>query len=319
MNGLGLPASGLDLLQRTVLHGLLCRAFSDAEAARETAAWFGLAWSGGGNVVAGWKRVLDELRTGGDDVAPLAHAAFAVRPSDPDWLRIPQLAQHWVGAEPPPARVRCEVSARSIIAKVACDGTEGWGTAWRVDLMRALTAAHCVGDRAARTLAPGGVTLVFPGGAVGAEVRDVDWDLDVALLEVREPSPAREVPALARNVAQGETWRAWGFPVALETGIVAEGTVADTAGRLAASPGGGFVPALQLTCAIGGLGGLEGFSGAPVWGPRGVIGLVRWGPPRLGQRVIYATRVEEIVGRFEFQGARLRGHGGARATAARAG
>lgn len=295
-----LPASTLDIAQRVALHGLLCRAFPDRERAHDVADALGITVSHGQPVDAAWNRVIDQHRRRNGDIGPLAAMALSAIPHDPEWRRIPKLDALRALDLRPPSRARNDADGRSLVAKlrrVNAPSSE-WGTAWRVDVTRVLTAAHCVGDRARQTLTSSAVTLEFPRGEVLADLReeDVDWANDAAILTLREPLRDGLAPALSTALQPGDAWRVWGFPSAMETGMVATGTVADPDGEMPTLDGDARVRAVQLTCDQGALGDLEGFSGAPVWARDGVAAMVRWGT--LKQRVIYATPTATLLERF---------------------
>lgn len=301
VNALGtLPASTLDIVQRVALHGLVCRAFSDRERASDVADALALTLSRELPLDHAWQRAIDQLRKRGDDLGPLASMALAALPDDPEWRRIPKLEALRALGLRPPTRVRNDSDGRTLVAKLRRVGAPSneWGTAWRIDAARVLTAAHCVGDRARQTLKSNAVTLEFPHRELLADVSegDVDWAYDAALLTLREPVRDGITPSLSTTLRAGDPWRVWGFPNAMETGMVATGTVADPEGEMPTVEGDARVKAAQLTCDQGGLGDLEGFSGAPVWMNGGVAAMVRWGT--LKQRVIYATSIASILSRF---------------------
>ncbi len=295
-----LPASSLDLAQRSALHGLVCRAFRDRERAIDAADALALTLSRDLPLDHAWQRAIDQLRKRGDDLGPLASMALSALPDDPEWRRIPKLDALRALGFRAPTRAKTDSDGRPLVAKLRRVGAPSneWGTAWRIDESRVLTAAHCVGDRARQTLKASAVTLEFPQGEVLADLRedDVDWAHDAALLTLREAVRDGLAPALSTTLQAGDSWRVWGFPNAMETGMVATGTVADPDGEMPTTDGDARVCAVQLTCDQGGLGDLEGFSGAPVWARGGVAAMVRWGT--LKQRVIYATPISALLSRF---------------------
>jgi hypothetical protein len=93
--------------------------------------------------------------------------------------------------------------------------------------------------------------LKFPWGEVTCE--EIVWSdvgLDVALLAL-DPSltssASQDLKELRTNVtpasgaAEGETWKAYGFPIANPTGMMIDGTIAHLSGTTA-----GTFPAIQL-------------------------------------------------------------------------
>lgn len=184
------------------------------------------------------------------------------------------------------------------------------GTAWLCSCDYVLTAAHCVGDREAGVLYPGPFRLVFSDGREAeAEVVDgnYDFELDAALLRITSGEvPEEDKPPCGRlpdfdpwpigTDALG--WEAYGFPAAKPSGMKVDGTIVTPDGDVDNSP------AIQLNCTQGGLGSLQGTSGAAVlYQNRAIkrnliVGLVRWAPPDLEQSVMYATPLNLIAEKF---------------------
>ncbi len=287
---MALLASSLGVRQRAALTSLLTRAFEGA-APEEALRAVGIACEGHPR---GWVDALRSLARADAALDPLVAAALTRLPDDPTWLDLPGVAT-LRAATNGVAVARDVDDAGAVLAKVQRAGSAAWGTAWRVAPGKALTAAHCVGDLRRRALGAGALSLRFADGVREATVEDVAWDLDVALLRV-EGEGAGAVPRLTGGAARGDVWQAKGYAKAHVVGMMAHGTVTDAGAVMPVE--GATVPALQLHCEEGGHGALEGLSGAPVWGARGVIGLVRYGPPDLKQTVVMATRWEDIAARF---------------------
>jgi hypothetical protein len=181
--------------------------------------------------------------------------------------------------------------------------TDYFGTAWLCSRNYALTAAHCVGDRLKRKLRKGSLRLAFDWGEVKTlGVKRVDFDIDAALLGV----PADEIPGTLSftdfgvlpgtfPLPQGPDalwWSAFGFPRAHPNGMVINGVIDSTDGGVKVNH------AMQLTCEQGGFGALNGISGAAIIHNEVIVGLVRYGPPVLKQKVIYAAPMSVIVNAF---------------------
>jgi hypothetical protein len=133
-----------------------------------------------------------------------------------------------------------------------------------------------------------------------------DWDLDAAILKLkREPTtltyseaiwaktdlpagvPAGPLGVLPPDLANRD-WYGWGYPDAHTTGMAVNGAIDTQLGNVEGQP------AIQLTCEQGGLGALSGLSGGPICYGDQIVGLVRWGPPSLGHRVIMATAINDL-------------------------
>jgi hypothetical protein len=158
-----------------------------------------------------------------------------------------------------------------------------------------------LGDRLSRQLFPGGIKLLFSWGEVGAKVARYDFDLDAALLAITPIAPSKamaiSVGALPNKKpwpqgAQALGWHAYGYPVAHPSGMTLTGIITSPEGSVDGNP------AAELFCNQGGQGYLEGSSGSPVCYGDHAFGLIRFGPPLLGQRVIHAVLVEDIAVRF---------------------
>lgn len=168
------------------------------------------------------------------------------------------------------------------------------GTAWLYSKNYALTAAHCVGDRQQQTLHSGPFRLAFDWGEIEVqEVKRIDFGLDAALLRV----PAEEIsdtlsftdcgilprPSPWPHGQNALWWSAFGFPLAHSNGMTINGVIDSLDGRVEDNH------AIQLTCEQGGFGALNGMSGAAILHNGIIIGLIRYGPPALKQKVIYAA------------------------------
>lgn len=195
------------------------------------------------------------------------------------------------------------MSLTQAVAKLSVEGVESpyTGTAWLCSRHHALTAAHCVGDRRARELLTGGITLRFPWGDVAATVERHDFDLDAALLALASEPPRAVAPVPVGTLptldpwpqgAHALGWHAYGYPSAHQSGLTLTGLISSPDGNVEGSR------AVELFCHMGGLGSLEGASGAPVCHDSHAFGLIRYGPPQLRQAVIHATSLKDIARRF---------------------
>lgn len=189
------------------------------------------------------------------------------------------------------------------IAKLSVEGVASpyAGTAWLCSRQHALTAAHCVGDRRSRELLTGTVTLRFPWGAVATTITRHDFDLDAALLALASPAPPEVTPTPIGTLpaldpwpqgAQALGWHAYGYPSAHQSGMTLTGIISSPHGNVEGSP------AVELFCHMGGLGSLEGASGAAVCYDAYAFGMIRYSPPQLGQMVIHATSLKDIANKF---------------------
>lgn len=170
------------------------------------------------------------------------------------------------------------------------------GTAWLVVPELVLTAAHCVADLDCEEVRPGTIILTFFGGQVRvAQIEDVDYELDIALLRLNEPLTAVEPLALGLLPEplpeEPPRWVGYGYGrVQSEDGLPLSGQVLSAHARYKQSP------ALQLRCDQGGYDNLHGISGsAVVWRGR-AVGLIRSGIN--SQEIIYATSATHIHTRF---------------------
>jgi len=171
------------------------------------------------------------------------------------------------------------------------------GTAWLFSERHALTAAHCVGDRATGILVQVPIRLLFPAGIeVECQIARHDFGLDVALLELATPQRIAPLPlgsVAGQSLAPGSVpWSSYGFAIAHASGMSLSGSITSLRGNVDGKP------AIQLHCDQGGSGALEGSSGAPVLHGEVVVGMIRYGPPALQQRVVYATAIDEIANLF---------------------
>ncbi|MET0621822.1 MAG: hypothetical protein ABW250_02470 [Pyrinomonadaceae bacterium] len=158
-----------------------------------------------------------------------------------------------------------------------------------------------MGDRGSRVLLTGGVTLQFPWGAVAATVARHDFDLDAALLALESPAPPDVTPTPVGILPalnpwpqgpQALGWHAYGYPTAHQSGMTLTGLISSPHGNVNGNP------AVELYCHMGGLGSLEGVSGSAVCHGAYAFGLIRYGPPQLGQMVIHATSLKDIAVKF---------------------
>lgn len=158
----------------------------------------------------------------------------------------------------------------------------------------ALTAAHCVGDRDAKILDPGPYVVSFPDQTIRVEVVRVDFRLDIALLKLQterhaDPLPLQALPRAAELPAGKLTWSGYGFPRAHAAGLGLHGSITLGNGNVEGAP------AIQLLCEEGGFGGLEGVSGGPVCAADSLVGIIRFGPPGLYQKVLHATSLVDAA------------------------
>jgi hypothetical protein len=190
-------------------------------------------------------------------------------------------------------------------------GANPVGTAWLCSDRHLLTASHCVLDPQTQK-SQGPFRLKFPWGEVPCD-KIAWWDigLDVALLAIDPASTSHlgdEIKQLRINQApasdvEDRTWSSYGFPIANPTGMVIDGRITDFFGEIAER-----FPAIQLNCNQGGalarydsegnlaefdadseILALTGASGAAVVHRGEVIALIRSAPPKLGQKVVFAT------------------------------
>ena len=184
-------------------------------------------------------------------------------------------------------------------------GAEG-ATAFAISEGTALTAFHCVGDRATEQLRRRSVRLAFRSGQVTATVVDFDAALDVALLKLDDPVPPEEdIIPISDEVGRESFWSR-GFPIAARGVEVAlSGRIVDADAR----PFDALVPALQLHCEQSSASSplpLGGFSGAPILAddPPRAVGLIRWNPPSPGNRqlalgaIVYGTPLSAVLSRW---------------------
>jgi len=166
------------------------------------------------------------------------------------------------------------------------------GTAFAISSTHALTAAHCVGDPRTRIVDRGEFRVALRGATRPVVVDRIDFDVDSALLRIDGTDTFSSHLEVLRHDPRCLTWSAHTHPVAHEEGLRLTGHVDDVDGRV------GTERAIQLRCDQGGQGALQGSSGAAVCTGDWVFGIVRYGPPDLGQRVIFASPITEIIARL---------------------
>ncbi|HYY57131.1 MAG TPA: tetratricopeptide repeat protein [Pyrinomonadaceae bacterium] len=191
---------------------------------------------------------------------------------------------------------------QQITAKLYRPGDSSYtGTAWLCSRSHALTAAHCVGDRAKKILYPGTFVLKFMNGErVEAVVEEgnYDFDLDAALLRIKGELSAQvqincgRLPAYDPWPPRSEVWSAYGFPVGNPSGMDISGFITSPSGNVSGHP------AYQLYCDQGGYGALKGTSGAAIRYEKMVVGLIRWAPKAFKQGVIYASPLNLIAAKL---------------------
>lgn len=183
------------------------------------------------------------------------------------------------------------------------------GTAWMVDNDYALTAFHCVTKDGLKKPFPEDTEfrLIFDSNlTLSAVVEQQDAEIDAALLRILD-SPVRtegklqfnNLPSLStwaqyRQTNPGQcNWSSYGYPAGQVQGMHIDGMV-DLPEVLF-----DHTTAIQLTCAQGGLGGLEGMSGAAVVNGNYVVGIIRYAPPAFQQKVVHATSIKNIGSKLE--------------------
>jgi hypothetical protein len=193
------------------------------------------------------------------------------------------------------------------------------GTAWLCSREYVLTAAHCVVDRESPQRELGPFRLVFPWGQLECATHWWNFDSDAALLRVTAGETEKipdQIEAIRswletpQSLDENErTWSAYGFPAAKPSGMIIDGEINLINGNIYGTVDN--YPAIQLTTKQGGAKPISvinprtgkpqkvmilgGVSGSAVMYRERILGLVRWGPPELGQKVIYATSLSNIA------------------------
>ena len=160
------------------------------------------------------------------------------------------------------------------------------GTAFLCGERIALTAAHVVKGLA-------DVELQFQSGIkVAASTIDEDVRLDVALLELERATLPPPLPLNDdADIAPGDRWRSYGYPIGWPEGHPVDGEISSIAGNLA------DVRLLILNCAQGPKPQLKGLSGGPVVDAEGsVVGVLVAYPERLPDYTLHAARFDDIWG-----------------------
>lgn len=206
-----------------------------------------------------------------------------------------------------PPTVACVVRTRGDPATAV---EEERGSAFFVSAYLAVTGFHCVGNREDGQLLDGRFSLRHDAARVDVVVREVDRDLDVALLAVAPPLPnGWRIHTLGSRARTGDDFVVRGYPHARpfkEGTRTLGGVVEDPAARIFDG-----VPALELYARQAAAGtSLEGFSGAPVItggadGSEEAVGVVRWSPQRPDGKTgeggtLYATPVAALLERWPF-------------------
>lgn len=163
------------------------------------------------------------------------------------------------------------------------------GTIFFISPTLALTAAHCIGSRETRT--PYAEAFDLDGGLT-VSLGGANFDLDVALLAVERGTAPDGLPIGPPSSLPGPdsvSWVSHGYPKAKPTGMHLSGTLTTLDGAVDGNP------AIEMVCRQGGLGSLEGASGGPVCVSEVAVGLIRWSPPDLRQKVVLSTSVADIL------------------------
>lgn len=192
------------------------------------------------------------------------------------------------------------------------DSTNYHGSGLLLPPTRVLTAFHCIGNRATRTVTANDVLVVVGGKQIRAvpDQQLVDPDLDVAVLNLVEPvfPKAQKVPMMV-SASDGDWFVAQGFPYSRpfpRSSFSVSGHIVTMDARIF-----GGVPAIQLFSDQSAAGlSLKGLSGGPIYvrslrGERPlVLGIVRWNPLRDGASdvaaggTLFATSLNSIPSRF---------------------
>jgi hypothetical protein len=156
------------------------------------------------------------------------------------------------------------------------------GTVFAIPGRMALTALHCVGDRATGKLRIRHVRCAWPpsGALTNAFVVETDAANDVALLRLESDLPPGLDPVyLARDAVEHSLYVAPGYPAAMPsvTPFTISGRITSRQSTLQG------IPVLQLSCpeSAGGL-SLRGMSGSPILAgqPQRAVGILRWNQSR---------------------------------------
>lgn len=168
------------------------------------------------------------------------------------------------------------------------------GTAWRIAPGFALSARHCLRDRATDGLdvefpKEGQREKAFPGVEIPAKVIADSEPLDVVLLELVGDAPnSPRLPLMGlpwdMAVTRGKGWEAEGYPTAETSGLTLSGVIA-SASR----------DELQVSCEQGGNGALENISGAAITHAGSAVALLCRAPPTLKGKVIFARPIQLIM------------------------
>jgi NB-ARC domain len=189
------------------------------------------------------------------------------------------------------------VDPRSISGAIKIDG-KLVGTAWRAKPNVALTAAHCLRVDLLSHGFHQQCTIEFPDGSTGAAVRDLDQELDIAVLTLTsEGSSWIELAPLPwddpRVIGEDKLrWHGYGYPDAKPDGLALTGAISGVSER--AGEG------IQLSCDQGGNGYLKHASGAAIIHGNRAVGVLRWHPEPLAGQVLYARPIDRICERFPF-------------------
>ncbi|MET7995080.1 N-6 DNA methylase [Amycolatopsis sp. NPDC005232] len=180
------------------------------------------------------------------------------------------------------------------------------GTVFAASDRRALTAFHCVGDRASGKVTSRRVICTWEVGQSRAIVEEFDVINDVAVLLLDRTLPAGlDAIPLTREVNEHARFMAPGAPADIE-GVftyAASGSITRVDARR--TEDGASVIQLSSVDSIAGL-SLHGLSGAPVLvgHPQKAVGVVRWNPRRINEptlaagAAIFATPSAVILDRW---------------------
>jgi S1-C subfamily serine protease len=226
-----------------------------------------------------------------------AGSAAIPAPSREVWLRTLVGKRYRLRLASQPAEEKIDIDwgrvgaiLRDACALMSVDNAPIVGTAYLVDPLLAVTAAHVV--RAGHGFLRGAITLRFPSLRVQATLLRVDAESDVAVL--RLTVPARDIIPLrlaAQIDVSGERWIA--VAMASDRDPFGLSEIAVVAGARYQTASSEREPRLELFPAAV----MAGFSGGPVWADGYVVGHVV--SVSSGERcalAVTAARIREVLG-----------------------